>query len=63
MTEKENNCERPNKTRGKKPMDQNQSESTREISNVNVLKSLRQFCIVILQHQVLVHITAFKLLS
>ena len=41
-------------------VDENHSKKALEIVTIQILKSLRGFCIVILQHQVLLHVIVFK---
>jgi len=54
-------CERPNETRGDKPWTKiNPKAQEKYPLSINILKSLRRFYIVVLKHQAVHHITAFK---
>jgi len=54
-------CEKANETRCNKQWTKiNLKAQEKYPVKKNILKSLRRFCIVILQHKVLLHSTAFK---
>jgi len=55
-------CERPNESRGNKPYTKINPKAPGKCQvSINILKSMRIFCIVILQDQVILHIIAFKI--